>query len=421
MAKEPKVDPGAPTPTDAITAPRTFQSELRQTFRSLRHRNFRLYFFGQMVSLSGTWMQGMALSWLVYKMTKSAWLLGVVEFANLAPVLVLALAGGWVSDNKDRRKVLMCAQGVAMLQASTLLFLSATNQLQVWHIIALAVMMGVVTSFEIPSRQALIVNMVDRQDFVNAISLNSSLFNGTRILAPAVAAAIVAASGEAACFAINALSYLASLLALSQIKLIPPVVPSDEPKTSITDGIKYAWENESVRALLRLTAFMSLFGSQFTVLMPVIAKDVLHGGVHGFAALRSFAGIGSFISAIILANRGSGKMLESGVGVAGIAFGVVLAGWAFSVDLYQSLSLALLLGFCMTFQLSGTHSLLQLNVPDALRGRLMAVWTMFIMGMSPVGSLLIGAITHHYGPAPALFGCAVISLISAVVFVVLKR
>ncbi|MFN8659757.1 MAG: MFS transporter [Candidatus Obscuribacterales bacterium] len=401
--------------------PGRVQSELQQTFRSLRHRNFRLYFFGQMVSLCGTWMQGMALSWLVYKITKSAWLLGVCEFANLAPVLVLALAGGWVADHKDRRKVLMCAQAVAMLQALTLVVLSVTNQLEVWQIIALAAVMGVVTSFEIPSRQSLIVNMVDREDFVNAISLNSSLFNGTRIIAPAVAAAIVSASGETACFALNALSYLASLLALSQVKLAPSAVPADSEKTSIIDGIKYAWQTESVRSLLRLTAFMSFFGAQFTFLMPVIAKDVLHHGVDGFAALRSFAGIGSFVSAIILASRGSAQMLKTGVGVAGLCFAVVLAGWAFSVDFYQSLSLALLLGFCMTFQLSGTHSLLQLNVPDQLRGRLMAVWTMFIMGMSPFGSLLIGAVTNQCGPAVSLAICAAFCFISALIFVVLKR
>jgi MFS family permease len=399
----------------------TWRTELQQTFRSLRHPNFRLYFFGQMVSLCGTWMQGMALSWLVYKMTKSAWLLGVVEFANLAPVLVLALVGGWVADHKNRRNVLICAQAVAMLQATALVVLSLTNQLEVWHIIFLATVMGVVTSFEIPSRQALIVNMVDRDDFVNAISLNSSLFNGTRIVAPAVAAAIVATSGETACFAINALSYLGSILALSQIKLAPAVMTDEEKKTSFADGLRFAWRNESVRSLLRLTAFMSFFGAQFTVLMPVIAKDILHHGVDGFAALRSFAGVGSFVAAMILANRGSAQMLQTGVGIAGLSFAVVLFGWAFSVDFYQSLSLALLLGFCMTFQLSGTHSLLQLKVPDGLRGRLMAVWTMFIMGMSPFGSLAVGAITSQYGPQVTLAGCAIACFISAVVFVALKR
>lgn len=366
-------------------------------------------------------MQGMALSWLVYKMTKSAWLLGVVEFANLAPVLLLALAGGWVADHQDRRKVLICAQAVAILQASTLVYLSVTHRLEVWHIIALASVMGIITSFEIPSRQSLIVNMVDREDFVNAISLNSSLFNGTRIIAPAVAAYVVSTSGEAACFALNALSYLGSILALTFIRLTPAVVPAGAEKNTIVAGIKYAWHNETVRSLLRLTAVMSFFGAQFTVLMPVIAKDVLHHGVDGFAALRSFAGVGSFISAIILANRGSAQTLQSGVGVAAICFAVVLGGWALSVDFYQSLSLALLLGFCMTFQLSGTHSLLQLNVPDEMRGRLMALWTMFIMGMSPVGSLLIGAVTHQWGPSVALSGCAAACLISALVFVLLKK
>lgn len=360
-------------------------------------------------------MQNLALSWLVYKLTNSAFLLGVVEFANLSPVLFLGLLGGWVADRFDRRKVLLCTQALLMLQATVLTVLVYTQSVQVWHIIALATFAGVVVAFEIPSRQSLIVNLVDKPNVVNAISLNSSLFNGTRIVGPAIAALIIGFTGEAACFAINSVSYLAALIALLLIDPQPPR-HAQKGKGALVDGLKYAFGTPEVRGILRLTGLLSLFGAQFSLLLPVVAKEVLHHDVGGFGALKSAAAAGSLIAALGLANRGSGDMLKRGIGLAGLAFGVALVCFSFSTNFFLSMLFAVALGFSMTFQLSGSHSLLQISVPDELRGRLMSVWTITIMGMSPLGSLLIGWMAQHYGAPHTLLVCSVVAVISAIVY-----
>lgn len=404
----------------SIDRPRTITAEIAQTFRSLRHRNFRLYFFGQLVSLSGTWMQNLALSWLVYSLTKSAYWLGVVEFANLSPVLILALAGGWVADHFDRRKVLLTTQVLFLLQASVLAYLTLNHLVVLWHIIALALCAGSIVAFEIPSRQALIVNMVERKDFVNAISLNSSLFNGTRIIGPAIAAILIHYKGEGFCFAINAFSYLAALIAVFLLKVPAHPDANKHKDRSVIDGLKYSFGTPEVRRILRLTAVLSLFGAQFSMLMPVIANQILHQDVQGFGALKSFAATGSLIAALSLANRGSGPMLKRSVGFAGLFFGVTLCAFALSKDFTLSLALCLVLGFCMTFQLSGSHSLLQLSVPEQLRGRLMSVWTITIMGLSPIGSFFIGWAASHYGAPPVLLTSAVIGVLSALIYLILK-
>jgi MFS family permease len=394
--------------------------EFKQTFRSFEHQNFRRYFFGYCVSLCGTWMQNLALSWLVYKMTNSAFLLGMVEFANLSPVLLLGLFAGSVADRFDRRKILICTQTALMLQAAVLAFLTITNQIQLWHIFVLASFAGVVVAFELPARQSLIVNLVDKTNLVNAISLNSSMFNGTRVIGPAVAALLIRFTGEGACFAVNAVSYLAALIALFMIRIPPREIVDTQNKTGVMEGLTYAFQSAEIRRILRLTALLTLFGAQFTVLLPVVAREVLHHDVEGFGALRAAASVGSLIAALGLANRGSGEMLKNGVGIAGVAFGAALIVFSLSTDFWVSTTFAVLLGFAMTFQHSGCHSLLQLGVPDRLRGRLMSVWTMTIMGMSPLGSLLIGWAAHTYGAPHTLLISAIIGLVSAVIYLWLK-
>ena len=410
--------------------------EVQQTFRSLRHRNFRIYFFGQAISLCGTWMQGLALSWLVYRMTNSAFLLGLVEFANLFPVLLLALVGGWVADKVERKKVLAVAQMCAMIQATILAVLTLNGKIEVWQILCLSAVAGTVNAFEIPSRQALLVQMVDRKDLVNAISLNSSLFNGSRVIGPALAAlligfngeglkqfmpSLVNFSGEGVCFAINAVSYLASFAAVLMLQVPATAADTNKKQTSIIEGLKYSFTTPSVRRIMRLTALLSLFGGQFTVLLPVVTKQVLHLDVGGFGALRTAAAVGSLTAALLLASRGSGDMLGKGVGYANLFFGLVLFIFAFSQNFYLSMATVVFLGFAMTFQLSGSHSLLQLDVPDELRGRLMSVWTIMIMGLSPLGSLLVGWLASHYGAPPALLICAVVSTFSALMYIIFRR
>lgn len=393
------------------------EGEVSRTFRSLRYANFRLYFFGQGVSLCGTWMQNLALSWLVWRLTKSAWLLGVVEFANLIPVLIFALGGGWVADRADRKKVLIGAQIMFMVQASVLATLTLTGHIQVWHIIALAALAGIISSFEIPSRQSLIVSLVDKEDLVNAISLNSSLFNGTRIIGPALAAGVIGLSGEGTCFLVNTLSYMAALAALILLK-VPPANKEASTASGIQEGLRFAVRTPSVRSLLRLTAGLSLFGGQFSVLLPVMASNVLHSDVAGFGALRAMAAIGSFFAALTLARRGSFDMLNSSIGYAALGFGIMLMLFSLSGNFAASMCIVLFLGYCMTFQISGSHSFLQLTVPDEIRGRLMSVWVMIIMGMSPLGSLFVGWAASQWGAPLSLAVCAAVCCLSALIYLI---
>lgn len=383
-------------------------SGLGHTFRSFSHRSFRLYFLGQFVSLTGTWMQSLAMSWLVYRMTNSAMLLGVVEFANLSPVLFFALFGGFAADHYSRKRILLCTNIAAMVQAGILAYLTLTGQVQVWQIITLAALAGTINAFEIPARQALIVNMVERKDLVNAISLNSSLFNGTRVIGPALAALLVQWQGEGSCFLVNACSYSAALLAFIRL---PDVLPKKDagdtgeklsPADSIKAGLAHAFMRRDSRRLLVFTALLAMFGGQFTLLLPVMAKDVLHQGVGGFGALRSMAAVGSVAAALFLASRGTPSTLWRRIGLANLILACALAGFSASSDFGMACTLVLVLGFCMTFQLSGSHSLLQLGVPDHMRGRLMSVWTMMIMGMTPVGSLMVGWAANSWGAPPAL-------------------
>lgn len=394
---------------------------LQTTFRSFQHENFRLYFTGYFVSLCGTWMQNLALSWLVYKLTKSAFMLGLVEFATLSPFLVLGLVGGWVADHYDRRRILLIAQLLLMVQAIVLTFLTYTHQIQVWQIIVLAAFAGTAMAFEMPARQSLIVNVVDKDLVVNAVSLNSSLFNGTRVIGPGIAASLIPFTGEGFCFAVNSISYLAALIAIYLIRTPAARTAHSKRQGSIMLGLTYALRTPDVRRIIRLSALFSLFGAQFSLLMPVVVKEVLHHDVEGFGALKAAAAVGSLAAALALANRGSGDTLKRGVGIASLVFGFALIGFALSTSFWMSAFFCLLLGFFMTLQLSGSHSLLQLTVPDKLRGRLMSVWTLSVLGIGPLGSLIMGWLAEHCGAPAALLTAAAISVLSALVYLIFKE
>ncbi len=386
------------------------------TFRSLSQRNFRFYFCGQLVSVSGSWMQGLALSWLVYRMTNSPMVLGLVEACQFVPVLLLALAGGWLADRVDRRKIMIFAQLIMIGQASTLAFLTYTNQIQVWHIMCLAALAGTVSAFEMPARQALLAQLVERKYLVNAISLNSSVFNASRVIGPAIAAILVARVGESICFALNALSFLATLAAFTMIRPISAEASSNgKPPGGIKEGLKFAFSTPDIARVLRQCVVLSLFGAQVSVLMPVMARDVLHQGVDGFGALRVAIGAGSLCAALSLATKGSQSTLVKIIGVSSIGFAVALCAFSISRQFSLSLCIAFLLGLTLTSQLSGSHSLIQLKVPDELRGRMMSVWTITLLGMNPVGSLVNGWTASTFGAPVALFGCSIVCLISALV------
>lgn len=387
------------------------------TFKSFEQKNFRLYFIGQLVSLSGTWMQNLALSWLVYRITNSPMALGIVESCTFLPILLLALPGGWLADRVDRRKIMLGTQSIMMVQASILAYLTFTKQVELWHIVCLALVAGTVTAFEMPARQALLAQLVERKYLVNAVSLNSSVFNASRIVGPALAAVLVAQTGEALCFALNAMSFLATLTAYA---LIRPLITKDNTKKKVSGGMKegliFAFKTPEIARVLRQCVMLSLFGIQFSVLLPVMARDVLHLGVHGFGALRVAAGIGSLMAALSLATKGSQATLLRIIGTSGLGFAFSLGAFSISRQFEMSLIIALLLGLTLTSQLSGSHSLIQLKVPDELRGRTMSVWTLTLLGINPIGSFLSGWLASLFGAPAVLFICSIVCLLSAIAF-----
>lgn len=396
--------------------------ELFNTFRSLQYRNYRLYFIGQLLSLSGTWMQQVALSWLVYRMTHSTYLLGVVEGASLLPVMLLGLLGGWVADHSRKKDVLIVCQLVAMIQALVLALLTFNNQIEVWHCIALALLLGTVNAFEIPTRQSFLPQLIDRKDLVNAISLNSSIFNGARIIGPAIAGLAIPLFGEAACFFLNAASYLSTLIAYILIKDKNGNGQADAAeKKAIADGVKFILNSPTIVRLIFLGGVISLCGMNYNVLMPVFASDILHGDVRTLAMLRAGAGLGAFSAALLLASRGKGEFLKVNLGFASILFGMSLFAFSLSSQYWLCQIIIVFVGFFLTSQLSGGHSLVQLAVKDDLRGRVLGIYLIVMMGFSPVGSLIIGWSAAHYGAPLVVSACACICMVAGLIYTLWTR
>lgn len=396
--------------------------ELFNTFRSLQYRNYRLYFIGQLLSLSGTWMQQVALSWLVYRMTHSTYLLGVVEGASLLPVMLLGLLGGWVADHSRKKDVLIVCQLVAMIQALVLALLTFNKQIEVWHCIALALLLGTVNAFEIPTRQSFLPQLIDRKDLVNAISLNSSIFNGARIIGPAIAGLAIPLFGEAACFFLNAASYLSTLIAYILIKDKNGNGQADAAeKKAIADGVKFILNSPTIVRLIFLGGVISLCGMNYNVLMPVFASDILHGDVRTLAMLRAGAGLGAFSAALLLASRGKGEFLKVNLGFASILFGMSLFAFSLSSQYWLCQIIIVFVGFFLTSQLSGGHSLVQLAVKDDLRGRVLGIYLIVMMGFSPVGSLIIGWSAAHYGAPLVVSACACICMVAGLVYTLWTR
>lgn len=386
-------------------------SRLPNTFRALRHRNFQLFFAGQFVSLTGTWMQSVAQSWLVYRMTGSVLLLGTIGFASQIPVLLLAPIGGSVADRYDRHKILIVTQTAAMILAGILAFLTLTGSVQIWHLMVLAAGFGIANAFDIPARQAFVTDMVGREDLINAIALNSSMFNGARIVGPAIAGILVAAVGEGWCFLGNAVSYIAVIGGLLAMKITPVVRTSlKSPIADIAEGFGYVAKTSPIRALLLLLGLVSLMGMPYAVLMPVFADKYLGGGSGTLGILMGASGIGALIAALTLASRK--QVFGLGKWVAGACAGLGLALILFSLSRNIWLSAVLLIpvGFAMMTQMSSSNTLVQAMIPDEIRGRVMSVYSMMFMGMAPLGALLAGTIAEIIGPAEtvAIGGCVCI-------------
>ncbi|MDZ4820946.1 MAG: MFS transporter [Planctomycetota bacterium] len=386
--------------------------------RAFRHRNFRLFFAGQFISLTGTWMQSVAQAWLVHQMTGSAVLLGSVMFASQFPIFLLAPIGGTVADRVNRYRIVLTTQSVAMVLAAILAALTLTGRIEVWHIFVLASCLGTVNAFDIPARQAFIVSLVGREEMINAIALNSSMFNAARIVGPAMAGILIGLVGEAWCFFYNAVSYIGVLACLLQMKLAisHTVPPTGSPWMNMVEGFRYVAQTPPIRALILLLGVVSLTGVPYAVLMPIIAGEVLDAGAHGLGMLMSSAGVGALIGALTIAGRRGVRGLGRWVATASSCFGVSLIMFSLSTNLWLSAALLVPVGGAMMMQMAASNTLIQSMVPDRLRGRVMSVYSMMFMGMAPMGALWAGTIAESFGAPMAIALGGGLCLIASAIF-----
>ena len=386
-------------------------------FRALQHRNFQLFFAGQLVSLIGTWMQSTAQLWLVYKLTKSAALLGVFGFANQIPILLLASIGGYVGDRYNRHRSVIATQTASMILAFVLAGLTLSGAIHdardAWVVIFIAFLVGVVNAFDVPIRQAFLVQMVGKEDLPNAIALNSSIFNGARVVGPAIAGFAIAEIGEGWCFFLNGVSFLAVIIALLAMRL--PAVerkPSTEsPWRSLLQGFRFAMSDLPIRSALLLLSWLSLLGLQYSVFLPVFADEILHGGPRGLGLLMSSAGVGAVLGALHFAARTEFTGLARWIAGTATTCGIGLIIFSESRVFWLSMVVLFVVGFSATVQMAATNTIIQSRVPDELRGRIMAVYAMMFMGVQPIGSLLAGGVAKRIGVryTLGLFGLLVLA------------
>jgi len=381
-------------------------------FRALKHRNFQLFLIGQLISLIGTWMQNTAQQWLVYRLTGSAALLGVFGFASQLPMLLLAWMGGYVGDRYDRHRGVMTTQALSMMLAFALATLTLKHFIQTWHLIVIAFLVGVVNAFDVPIRQAFFVHMVGKDDLPNAIALNSSIFNGARVVGPAIAGFTIALVGEGWCFFLNGLSFVAVIIALLMMRI--PRTESralgESPARAFVQGFRFAMTDVPIRSTLLLLCLLSMFGLQYSVFLPIYASDILHGGARTLGFLMSAAGVGAVLGALQFAARTEYKGLSRWIAATCTACAIGLLIFSLANSFWVCAAVLFIVGFAATSQMAATNTIIQQRVPDEMRSRLMAVYATMFMGVQPIGALLAGGIAKHIG-APhtlLLFGCAVL-------------
>ena len=392
---------------------------VKQTLRALHYRNYRLFFSGQSLSLIGTWMQQVALGWLVYRLTDSAFLLGLVGFSSQIPTFILASVAGVLADRYNKHKIIIATQTLAMLQASILAFLTLTGSIQIWQILLLSLFSGLINAFDMPTRQSFVIDMVeDRNDLPNAIALNSSMFNAARLVGPTIAGILIIVIGEGFCFLVNAISYLTVIAALLMMKIEPMAIVQKKEKVleGMKEGIKYAYNFKPIRALLLLIGLVSLTGMPYAVLMPVFARDILHGNSQTLGFLFGAVGSGALIGAIYLASRKTVLGLGRWIAIAASIFSLGLLFFSFSRNIYLSVGLMLFTGFGMMIQMASTNTLLQTLVDDDKRGRVMSLYVMAFMGKAPFGSFMAGTLASIIGAPYTVLSSGVICLIGALLF-----
>jgi MFS family permease len=396
--------------------------QLPYALRALQHRNFWLFFIGQFISRTGYWMQGMAQGWLVYRLSQSSFMLGLVAFAGQFPAVLLGLFAGVVADRFNRYRVCLFTQVLFMFQALVLGALTLAGWINVWEVFALAFIAGMLQTFEMPARQTFLQEIVGKSDLTSAIALNSALVNGARIIGPALAGAIVAHFGEGMCFTINGICYLAIISSFLAMHLPPQVaVPTAATSTAvfIREGITYAWHTPAIRLLLLLIGLLSLLSTPYTVLMPVFAKDILHGGAGGMGMLMGAAGAGAVVGSIFLARNRDTNTLGRTITFALARFGVGLLLFSLSHNFWLSFLLLPLVGSGFMVSMSAVNTLLQTLTPPHLQGRVMSLFLMMFMGTPPLGSLLAGALAPHIG-APLTVGITSMGCLGAAVWFAMR-
>jgi MFS family permease len=404
-------------PTSGEAAPN--RAGLSHAWRALRHRNFRLFFGGQSISLIGTWMTRVATSWLVYRLTKSSLLLGTVGFAGQIPTFLLAPLAGVIVDRIDRRKVLVWTQALAMVQSLALAWLTLSHRINVSEVLALSALQGVINAFDMPGRQSFMIRMVeDRADLSNAIAINSSMVNAARLLGPSLAGLLIAATNEGWCFLVDGVSYIAVIASLLMMR-----ITHDAPQhhgATMMDQLRQGWDYVAaslpIRNILMLFALISLMGWPFMVLMPIFAAQVLHGGPHTLGFLMGAVGVGSLVSALSLVVRRSVRGLLKIIPTGAALFGVGLIAFGFSRSIWLSIPMMFVTGFGMMQGVTTSNTILQTLVDEKMRGRVMSYYTMAFVGMAPFGSLMAGALAHAIGAPRTVIISGVACILGSVWF-----
>jgi MFS family permease len=395
------------------------QSAFEFIGRAFYYRNYRLFFGGQGVSLIGTWMQQIAMSWLVYRLTDSAFYLGLIGFTGQAPIFFLTSFAGVFIDRIHRRNLLIITQTLATVQASLLAFLTLSGHIQVWHLVLLSLFLGCINAFDIPTRQSFVVEMVeDKKDLGNAIALNSFMFNGARLVGPSIAGLVVSAIGEGPCFLINAISFLAIIVTLLAMR-IPNRMSETKPSTlfyGLKEGYRYALGFPPIRYVLFLLAITSLVGMPYMVLMPIFARDILHGGPHTLGFLMGASGVGALVGALYLASRKSLLGLGKLIVIASSTFGAGLIVFSFSRSYPFSLFILLFTGFGMIVEMASSNTIIQTIVDEDKRGRVMSLYAMAFGGTAPFGSIMAGILASRIGAPNTLIISGTICIIGSLLF-----
>jgi MFS family permease len=391
-------------------------------FRALKHRNFQLFMGGHLVSLCGTWIQNTAQLWFIYRLTGSAALLGIFGFMNQIPMLLLSSLGGYVGDRYSRHRGVIATQVVSMLLAFLLAALTLMNMIQdrrgAWIVIIVGLLQGIVNAFDVPIRQSFFVNMVGKADLPNAIALNSSIFNGARVIGPAIAGFTISLIGEGRCFFVNGLSFLAVIVALLAMRVTPQeeMTGTQSAWQSLLQGFRFAMGDRVIRSVLILLSLLSFFGLQYMVFMPIFAKDVLHGGARGLGLLMSASGIGAVLGALQFAARTTYKGMLTWVGTMFLIASVGLILFSQSHWFWLSAAVLFIFGFAATSQMAATNTTVQNRVPDKLRSRVMAVYATMFMGVQPIGSLVAGGLAKRYGAPATVAAFGAVCLLGSLIY-----